>query len=48
MQFSNRHEAGQKLAKLLKKYKNCKDAIVLGIARGGIEVAFEIAKQTKM
>lgn len=48
MQFLNRHEAGQKLALLLKKYKNSKNAIVLGIPRGGIEVAFEIAKKLNL
>ena len=48
MQFTNRQEAGQKLSQLLKKYKNSKDAIVLGIPRGGIEVAFEIAKELNL
>ena len=44
MIFKNRHEAGQQLAKELSKYKNKKDVIVLGIPRGGVEVAFNIAK----
>jgi len=48
MQFSNRHEAGQKLALLLKRYKKDKNVIVLGIPRGGIEVGFDIAKELKV
>jgi len=48
MLFKNRHEAGKKLAEKLKKYKNKKDVIVLGIPRGGVEVAFDIAKLLKV
>ena len=48
MQFPNRHEAGKKLAEKLKKYKGKKDAIILGIPRGGVEVAFEAAKGLKV
>jgi len=48
MIFANRHEAGQKLAKKLSKYKNKKGVIVLGIPRGGVEVAFDIAKKLKV
>jgi len=44
MHFKDRHEAGIKLAEQLKKYKNNKDAIVLAIPRGGVEVGYEIAK----
>ena len=44
MIFKDRHEAGKKLTKKLSKYKNKKDVIVLGIPRGGVEVAFEVAK----
>jgi len=44
MHFKDRHEAGLKLAKQLKKYKDNKDAIVLSIPRGGVEVGYEIAK----
>jgi len=47
MLFKNRHEAGKKLAEKLKKYKNKKYVIVLGIPRGGVEVAFDIAKILK-
>lgn len=48
MIFKDRHEAGQQLAKELGKYKNKKDVIVLGIPRGGVEVAFNIAKILKV
>ena len=48
MHFTNRHEAGKKLAERLKKYKGKRDAIVLGIPRGGMEVAFEVAKELKV
>lgn len=41
--FSDRHDAGIKLAKALGKYKN-KNILVLGIPRGGVEVAYEVAK----
>ncbi len=48
MIFKDRYEAGQQLAKELSKYKNKKDVIVLGIPRGGVEVAFSIAKTLKV
>lgn len=41
--FRNRKEAGEKLAKALGKYKN-KNVLVFAIPRGGIEVAYEVAK----
>jgi len=44
MQFKDRQDAGKRLAKKLNKFKNKKDVIVLGIPRGGVEVAFYIAK----
>lgn len=43
MIFSDRKEAGQILAGQLASYGNRKDVIVLGIPRGGVPVAFEIA-----
>jgi putative phosphoribosyl transferase len=45
MIFKNREEAGQKLAEALKEYKNRKDAIVLGLARGGVVIAAEIGNR---
>ena len=48
MLFKNRIEAGHKLAEKLKEYKNKKDVVVLGIPRGGVEVAFGISKILKV
>ncbi|MTJ53036.1 phosphoribosyltransferase [Anabaena sp. UHCC 0253] len=42
--FSNRTQAGQMLAQHLKAYINQKDIVVLALPRGGVPVAFEIAK----
>lgn len=44
MRFKDRHDAGTKLAGRLIGYKDNKDAIVLAIPRGGVEVGYEIAK----
>jgi putative phosphoribosyl transferase len=44
MVFRDREEAGRKLAEQLHVYANRKDVIVLGIPRGGVPVAFEVAK----
>ena len=44
MPFKNRCEAGRKLAEKLLKYKWNKDAVILAIPRGGVEVGYEIAK----
>ena len=41
--FTNRTEAGQELAQYLGKYANRKDVIVLGVPRGGVPVAYEVA-----
>lgn len=43
MIFSNRKEAGAKLAHHLIRYRGGKDTIVLGLPRGGVPVAFEVA-----
>jgi putative phosphoribosyl transferase len=42
--FSNRTEAGKKLAIALSKYADRSDVLVLGLPRGGIPVALEVAK----
>lgn len=42
--FYNRREAGKRLATKLTAYANHPQAIVLGLARGGVPVAYEIAK----
>lgn len=40
----DRKDAGQRLSLRLQAYANRKDVIVLGIPRGGVAVAFEVAK----
>lgn len=47
MIFPNRTEAGRGLAMRLRSYANRKDVTVLGIPRGGVPVAFEIARMLK-
>jgi putative phosphoribosyl transferase len=42
--FANRAEAGQALVKLLGDYAARDDVVVLGLPRGGVPVAFEIAQ----
>lgn len=41
--LQNRTEAGQLLAKKLTAYANRSDVLVLGLPRGGVPVAFEVA-----
>ncbi len=42
--FQDRQEAGRKLAERLHAYANRNDVVVLGIPRGGVPVAFEVAR----
>jgi len=42
--FENRRDAGQKLAQRLLKFAHQPQVIVLGLPRGGVPVAFEVAK----
>jgi predicted phosphoribosyltransferase len=42
--FRDRREAGQKLADHLSAYANRPDVIVLALPRGGVPVAFEVAR----
>jgi putative phosphoribosyl transferase len=42
--FKDRTDAGQKLAQKLLGYANRSDVIVLALPRGGVPVAFEVAK----
>ena len=46
--FLNRQEAGNRLAYKLTAYKDCPQAIVLGLPRGGVLIAYEIAKSLKL
>jgi putative phosphoribosyl transferase len=48
MIFPNRTEAGRRLALRLRNYTNRKDVIVLGIPRGGVPVAFEVARMLRV
>ncbi|MGO8964843.1 erythromycin esterase family protein [Mycobacterium sp.] len=41
--FRNRREAGQVLAGLLQAYRDRPNVVVLGLARGGVPVAWEVA-----
>jgi predicted phosphoribosyltransferase len=41
--FRDRHEAGRALAEELTSYRGKDDVLVLGLARGGVPVAWEIA-----
>ena len=44
-QFRDRTQAGRLLAKQLQpNYVNCSDLLVLGLPRGGVPVAYEVAK----
>jgi putative phosphoribosyl transferase len=44
MKFHNRTEAGQLLAKQLTAFADGEDVLVLGLPRGGVPVAYEVAK----
>lgn len=45
MKFENRQQAGRLLAHELSRYAHADNVIVLGIPRGGVPIAFEIAKE---
>jgi putative phosphoribosyl transferase len=42
--FQDRREAGRVLGKLVISLSNLQDAVVLGLVRGGVPVAFEVAR----
>ena len=44
MIFRDRTEAGRRLARELARYANRADVVVLGLPRGGIPVAYEVAR----
>ncbi len=43
--FSDRREAGQLLSEVLKEFKGKIDTVVIGIPRGGVVVAYEVANR---
>ena len=47
MIFADRTEAGRILAKQLQQYKDGRNLLVLGLPRGGVSVAFEVATELK-
>ena len=46
--FPNRAEAGRQLAEKLEQYAGRDDVIVLGLPRGGVPVAYEVAKRLRV
>ena len=42
--FHDRSDAGQQLANCLMQYAYCQDVLVLALPRGGVPVAFEVAR----
>lgn len=46
--FSDRYEAGKRLAKACQHYTGQPDALVLALPRGGVPVAYEIAKSLSL
>lgn len=44
MRFKDRADAGRQLANRLKRYANRPDVLVLGLPRGGVPVAYEVAQ----
>src|SRR5262245_30414452 len=45
--FPNREEAGRQLAGKLEKYAGRNDVMVLGLPRGGVPVAYEVARRLR-
>src|SRR5918995_5981591 len=47
MIFKDRNDAGRKLAARLTGYADREDVLVLALPRGGVPVAFEVAKELR-
>lgn len=48
MTFQDRKEAGEMLAKKLSRYARLEDGVVLGLPRGGLPVAYQVAKELEL
>lgn len=48
MYFQDRKDAGQRLAEALKHHEGEENGIVIGLPRGGVPVAYQVAKQLKL
>jgi putative phosphoribosyl transferase len=48
MRFRNRRDAGRRLADALQDHRGRDDVIVLGLARGGVPVAVEVARALEL
>lgn len=46
--FEDRYDAGRRLGQFLEQYAGCDDVIVLGLPRGGVPVAYEIARHLRV
>ncbi|MEO6830280.1 MAG: phosphoribosyltransferase family protein, partial [Acidobacteriaceae bacterium] len=46
--FQDRRDAGRQLARRLDHLRNKPNAIVLGLPRGGVPVAYEVAKSLRL
>jgi predicted phosphoribosyltransferase len=46
--FTNRYQAGKMLARKLTKYANKADVLILALPRGGVPVAYEVAKALRV
>jgi predicted phosphoribosyltransferase len=44
VRFADRHDAGKRLAERLTQYAGRDDVVVLGLPRGGVPVAYEVAR----
>ncbi|KAB2890185.1 MAG: phosphoribosyltransferase, partial [Kofleriaceae bacterium] len=45
MRYRNRRHAGEVLARTLERYRDRDDVVVLALPRGGVPVAFEVARR---
>ena len=48
MLFEDRKEAGRVLARSLEQFRNQPDAVVLALPRGGVPVAYEVARELNL